>query len=257
MAGNEMSAVNDIAERLAEVRERIARACARAHREAPSSDVSACTEIGRERLTAASEGKPPVRLVLASKTQPPEAIAAAYAAGARDFGENYVQEAIAKRAALSHLTDARWHLIGHLQSNKARAAVDHFDLIHTLDSPRLANALARIRPTPAVPVLIEVNLGGEASKSGVPPDAVAPLLDSVRTTVDVRGLMTIPPPASDPRDSRRWFARLRELRDRLAIATGLALQELSMGMTEDFEYAIEEGATIVRVGRAVFGERLR
>ena len=108
-----------------------------------------------------------------------------------------------------------------------------------------------------MPVLIEVNLGGEASKSGVRPDAVAPLLDAVRAIVEVRGLMTVPPPAAEPSDSRRWFAQLRELRDRLATASGLALQELSMGMTEDFEAAIEEGATIVRVGRAVFGERLR
>jgi uncharacterized pyridoxal phosphate-containing UPF0001 family protein len=106
-------------------------------------------------------------------------------------------------------------------------------------------------------VLIEVNLGGEASKSGVRPDAVAPLLETVRNYVDVRGLMTIPPPVSNLSDAHRWFAQLRELRDRLAGAAGLALQELSMGMTEDYEAAIEEGATIVRVGRAVFGERLR
>jgi pyridoxal phosphate enzyme (YggS family) len=225
---------NDIAERLATVRERIAQACARAHREVAS-----------------------VRLVLASKTQPPDAIAAAYAAGARDFGENYVQEAIAKRATLAHLPDARWHLIGRLQSNKVRAAVENFDLIHTLDSARLANALARIRPVPPMPVLIEVNLGGEASKSGVRPDGVASLLETVRNHVDVRGLMTIPPPTANRSDVHRWFAQLRELRDRLATATGLALQELSMGMTEDYEAAIEEGATIVRVGRAVFGERLR
>jgi pyridoxal phosphate enzyme (YggS family) len=231
------TATNEIAERLATVRERIANACARAHREVAS-----------------------VRLVLASKTQPPDAIAAAYAAGARDFGENYVQEAIAKRAALGHLTEARWHLIGHLQSNKARTAAENFDLIHTLDTARLANALARVRPSPPIPVLIEVNLGGEASKSGVPPDAVAPLLHSVRDLhdgIDVRGLMTVPPPADNLDAAHRWFAQLRELRDRLATATGLALTELSMGMTEDYEAAIEEGATIVRVGRAVFGERLR
>lgn len=227
-------ATNDIAARLATVRERIANACARAHRETAS-----------------------VRLVLASKTQPPEAVAAAYAAGARDFGENYVQEALAKRAALGPLDGVRWHLIGHLQSNKARIAVENFDLIHTLDSARLANALARIRPAPPMPVLIEVNLGGEATKSGVRPDAVAPLLESVRNAVDVRGLMTIPPPAVNLSDAHRWFAQLRELRDRLATAAGLALKELSMGMTEDYEAAIEEGATIVRVGRAVFGERLR
>jgi PLP dependent protein len=229
-----MISIDDIAARLATVRQRIAQACARAHREVAS-----------------------VRLVLASKTQPPDAIAAAYAAGARDFGENYVQEATAKRAALAHLPDARWHLIGRLQSNKARAAVENFDLIHTLDSARLANALARVRPSPPIPVLIEVNLGSEASKSGVRPDGVAPLLETVRNHVDVRGLMTIPPPAANLSDAHRWFAQLRQLRDRLATATGLALQELSMGMTEDYEAAIQEGATIVRVGRAVFGERLR
>jgi PLP dependent protein len=229
-----MISIDDIPARLAMVRERIAQACARAHREVAS-----------------------VRLVLASKTQPPEAISAAYAAEARDFGENYVQEAIAKRAVLAHLPDVRWHLIGHLQSNKVRAAVENFDLIHTLDSARLANALARIRPVPPMPVLIEVNLGGEASKSGVRPDGVASLLETVRNYVDVRGLMTIPPPTANLSDTHRWFAALRELRDRLATATGLALQELSMGMTEDYEAAIEEGATIVRVGRAVFGERLR
>ena len=234
MTRSEMIATNDIASRLATVREHIAQACARAHRAVAS-----------------------VRLVLASKTQPPAAVAAAYAAGARDFGENYVQEALAKRAALGPLTDACWHLIGHLQSNKARATVEHFDLIHTLDNGRLAQALARLRPSPPMPVLIEVNLGGEASKSGVPPDAVAPLLDAVRDSVDVRGLMTIPPPAANLSEAHRWFARLRELRDRLAPATGLALDTLSMGMTEDYEAAIEEGATIVRVGRAVFGERGR
>jgi pyridoxal phosphate enzyme (YggS family) len=224
--------INEIAARLGEVRERIVRACDRAHRAASS-----------------------VCLVLASKTQPAEAVAAAYAAGACDFGENYVQEAIAKRAALANLRDARWHLIGHLQSNKARVAAEHFTLVHTLDSLRLANALARARPGHPMPVLIEVNLGGEPSKSGVSPDAVAPLLESVRAMVEVRGLMTIPPPAANPATARRWFAQLRELRDRLAAGSGLALSDLSMGMSEDYEAAIEEGATIVRVGRAVFGER--
>jgi PLP dependent protein len=223
----------DIAERLGVVRERIALACARAHREVAS-----------------------VRLILASKTQPPAAIATAYAAGAREFGENYVQEAIAKRSALTDLHGARWHMIGHLQTNKARDAVAHFDLIHTLDDLRLANAIARAHPAPPVPVLIEVNLGAEPSKHGVSPDSAGALLDSVRGSVDVRGLMTIPPP-EDSDGARRWFARLRELRDRLALASGLALEDLSMGMTGDYEAAIEEGATIVRVGRAVFGERLR
>jgi len=224
--------IADIAARLNAVRERIARACERAHRKAAA-----------------------VRLVLASKTQTPQTIAAAYAAGARDFGENYVKEAIVKRAALGHLSGVRWHMIGHLQSNKARVAVEHFDLVHTLDGVRLASALARAHPAPPMPVLIEVKLGDEASKSGASPNMAAALIESVRAMVEVRGLMTIPPPAENPATARRWFAGLRELRDRLAAESGLALGELSMGMSEDYEVAIEEGATIVRVGRAVFGER--
>jgi len=222
-----------IGARLAEVRGRIAAATRRARR--PLDEV---------------------RLVLASKTQPAEAIAAAYRAGARDFGENYVQEALAKRAALLESSGIRWHLIGHLQSNKVRAACETFELIQTLDSVRLAAALYRTRPALLAAVLIEVNLGGEASKSGVAPEAVEVLIEEVRGKVQLRGLMTIPPPG-DPASARRNFARLRELRERLAAATGLALSELSMGMTDDFEIAIEEGATIVRVGRAIFSERAR
>ena len=224
----------DIVARIDAVRERIAQACARVHRAASS-----------------------VRLVLASKTQPPDAIVAAYAAGARDFGENYVQEAIVKRAALVHLAGVRWHLIGHLQSNKARIAAESFDLVHTLDSVRIANALARAHPAPPMPVLIEVKVGEEASKSGVSPSAAAGLIESVRASVEVRGLMTIPPAVENPATARQWFSELRQLRERLAAESGLALSELSMGMSEDYEIAIEEGATIVRVGRAVFGERAR
>ena len=234
-----------IAERLARVRERIAIAAAHARRDPMS-----------------------VRLVLASKTQSPEAVRAAYLCGARDFGENYVQEAAGKRAALADLPDIRWHLIGHLQTNKAAAAARCFEVIQTLDSERLAAALARARPSPPMPVLIEVNLGGESSKSGVAPERVEALIEAVRNHTDVRGLMAIPPApvatapgataaGADSRTAGRYFATLRELRDRLAMATGLALSELSMGMTTDFEIAIAEGATIVRVGRAVFGERGR
>ena len=196
-----------------------------------------------------------IRLVLASKTQSSEAIRAAYQAGARDFGENYVQEAIAKRADLADLTDIRWHLIGHLQTNKARTAASAFSLIHSVDSVRLAEALARAQPSPRVHALIEVNLGGEASKTGVAPDSVAAILDAARGKVEVDGLMTIPPPASSAEAARPYFAHLRELRDRLATQSSYALSELSMGMTDDFEVAIEEGATLVRIGRAVFGER--
>ena len=223
-----MAGAGEIAALLGEVRERVAQAARRSLR-TPDS----------------------VRLVLASKTQPPEAIRAAYDAGAREFGENYVQEALGKRVRLTDLASIRWHLIGHLQTNKARAAVENFDLIHSLDSQRLAGALARARSTPPVAVLIEVNLGGEETKTGVGPDEVEQLLETARGKLDVRGLMVIPP----PRDSRGYFVRLRELRDRLAASTGIGLSELSMGMTDDFEVAIEEGATIVRVGRAIFGER--
>jgi pyridoxal phosphate enzyme (YggS family) len=197
-----------------------------------------------------------IRLVLASKTQPSDAIRAAHEAGARDFGENYVQEGIAKRAELADLTEIRWHLIGHLQTNKAKTAACAFGLIHSVDSSRLAEALGRAQPSPRVHALIEVNLGGEASKSGVAPAGVAAILDAARDKIEIDGLMTIPPPASSAEAARPYFARLRELRDSLAIQSGLALSELSMGMTDDFEVAIEEGATIVRIGRAVFGERI-
>jgi len=226
---------DEIAARLTAVRERIARAANRVKRD-PAA----------------------VRLVLASKTQPPEAIRAAYAAGAREFGENYVQEAASKQDALADLQDLedlRWHLIGHLQTNKARDAANRFALIHSLDSARLGLALGRARPAPPVRVLIEVNAAGEASKSGVAAADVERLIEETRATVEILGLMTIPPPASDPERSRSHFVALRATRDRLAAATGLALSELSMGMTDDFEVAIEEGATIVRVGRAIFGER--
>jgi pyridoxal phosphate enzyme (YggS family) len=197
-----------------------------------------------------------IRLVLASKMQSSEAIRAAYEAGARDFGENYVQEAIAKRAELAGLTDIRWHLIGHLQTNKAKTAASAFALIHSVDSSRLAEALSRAQPSPRVHALIEVNLGGEASKTGVAPEEVAAILDAAHEKIEIDGLMTIPPPARSAEAARPYFARLRGLRDVLATQSGYALSELSMGMTDDFEVAIEEGATMVRIGRAAFGERI-
>ena len=198
-----------------------------------------------------------IRLVLASKAQPSEAIRAAANAGARDFGENYVQEAIAKRAELADLTEIRWHLIGHLQTNKVKTAASAFVLVHSVDSVRLAEALARAQTSPRVHALIEVNLGGEASKTGVAASGVTAILDAARGMIEIDGLMTIPPPGATAEATRPYFAQLRELRDRLAMRSGLALSELSMGMTDDFEVAIEEGATIVRIGRAVFGERIR
>jgi pyridoxal phosphate enzyme (YggS family) len=227
-----MLRAEDIARRLREVRERIVQACQRSAR---SPDA--------------------IRLVLASKTQPPDALRAAYEAGARDFGENYVQEAVSKRAELTDLRDATWHLIGHLQSNKTNLAMRTFDIIQTLDSARLADAIARARPSPPMRVLIEVNLGGEESKSGVVPTGMESLIAAARDKIEIAGLMMIPPPAETSESARGYFAELRMLRDRLAATTGLALSELSMGMTEDFEVAIEEGATMARIGRAVFGER--
>jgi pyridoxal phosphate enzyme (YggS family) len=223
---------SEIARRLEDLLERISTAARRTGRDASS-----------------------IRLVLASKTQDAAAIRAAYNAGAREFGENYVQEALSKQAELANLGDIRWHLIGHLQTNKAKAAAPAFAMIHSIDSARLADALARARPSPRVRGLIEVNLGGESSKGGVAPDKVGALLEEVRDKIEVAGLMTIPPPASTPELARPYFARLRQLCERLAKQSGLRLSELSMGMTDDFEVAIEEGATIVRVGRAVFGER--
>jgi pyridoxal phosphate enzyme (YggS family) len=222
----------EIAKRLREVRARIANAARRS-----------------SRLPDA------IRLILASKTQPLEAIRAAYDAGARDFGENYVQEAVSKRAHLKDLVDAKWHLIGHLQTNKIKLAANTFDTIQTLDSVRLADALAGIRVSLPLRVLIEVNLAAEASKSGVAPGQAQSLIESARDKFELAGLMTIAPQSESVADARGYFAELRELRDRLAASTGLALSELSMGMTGDFEVAIEEGATMVRIGRAVFGER--
>jgi hypothetical protein len=227
-----MLAPEEIANRLREVRNRVSNAAMRSSRAADS-----------------------IRLVLACKTQPLEAIRAAYDAGARDFGENYVQEAVSKREHLRDLKDATWHLIGHLQTNKIKLAANTFGIIQTIDSIRLADALARLRVSPPIRVLIEVNLGAEASKSGIGIEDAGELVENARGKLEIAGLMTIAPHSESVGDARRYFANLRELRDRLAESTGLALSELSMGMTEDFEVAIEEGATMVRIGRAVFGER--
>src|SRR5262249_23378368 len=141
------------------------------------------------------------------------------------------------------------------QRNKARPAASMFELIHSLDSMRLAQALHKVHPIPPIRVLLEINLGAQTGKRGIPPNNAERLLAEVREQVEVAGLMAIPPPAPRAEQSRPYFSRLREMRDTLAARSGLCLGELSMGMTDDFEVAIEEGATIVRVGRAVFGER--
>ena len=217
--------------------------------------VSANVAEVRARIEAAAAraGRDPasVMLIAVSKTFPPAAIAAAVAAGARDIGENRVQEAEGKRAALD-TTGVRpvWHLIGHLQTNKVKTALQVFDILHSVDSLRLAEALSRHATAP-IDVLLEVNVGGEASKFGFAPEETLRAVEQVVRLPNLRprGLMTVAPAVDNPEDVRPVFRRLRELRD----AAGLV--ELSMGMTHDFEVAIEEGATMVRVGRAIFGKR--
>lgn len=217
------------------------------------SDIAANVRAVRERLARAAEraGRDPasVRLIAVSKTKPAAAVRAAIEAGITDIGENYVQEAEAKRAAAGH--GATWHLIGHLQRNKAGRAAALFDCIQTVDRPALGAALSRHAQAlgRTLRVLVEVRLGDEASKHGVEPGALPALLDALRLPgLRVEGLMTIPPPG-DSEAVRPHFRALREL------AAAAGLRELSMGMSDDFETAIEEGATMVRVGRAIFGAR--
>ncbi len=220
----------DIAQRWREVSARVAAAAQRAGRE-PGS----------------------VTLVAVSKTHPVEAVRLAAAAGAREFGENYVQELVDKqRAGL----DVRWHFIGRLQRNKAKYVAGKVALIHAVDSAELAAELDR-RAAALQPVLVAVNLGGEATKSGVTaaeaPALCARILAMGKLRLD--GLMTMPPPVDDPEAVRPAFRALAELRGRLQDQLGHPLPELSMGMSHDFEVAISEGATLVRVGTAIFGER--
>lgn len=198
-----------------------------------------------------------------SKTFPAEAIREAYQAGQRLFGENRVQEFAGKAAALADLADAEWHMIGHLQSNKASKAVEVFSAIDSVDSLRLAEKLnaAAEKSGKRLPVLIEVNVGGEEAKSGVAPDS--PELQQLLVAaarldfLQFRGLMTVPPFTDDPQQARPYFRRLRELRDQIAAGRlpAVSLEVLSMGMSHDFEVAIEEGSTCVRLGTAIFGER--
>lgn len=196
-----------------------------------------------------------VTLIAVTKVFPADAIRAAYEAGLRDFGENYVQEFERKRPSVADLPGARFHLIGHLQSNKARRAVQAFDVIQTVDSARLARRLdeaaAELKPGARLPVMIEVKLSPEETKSGVAPEELGTLVEAVRACphLDLRGLMTMPPFSDNPEDSRPYFRRLREL------GQTFGLPELSMGMSQDFEVAIEEGATHVRIGTALFGPR--
>lgn len=233
-----MADVSSLARRLAAIREQIDGAATRAGRLADE-----------------------VQLIAVSKTQPIEIVRTAIAAGARDLGENRVQEAEAKITALGS-NASRWHLIGPLQANKARRAVKLFDVVHTVDSIALAQRLDRLcqeEDRAALPVLIQLSLANEATKSGAPEAELAPLVRTVNQSEHLRliGLMTVPPYDDDPERTRPYFRRLRELRDVLASNGEFAgaAGELSMGMSHDFPVAIEEGATMVRVGTAIFGER--
>jgi PLP dependent protein len=218
-------------------------------------DVAGNLERVRDRLARAAEraGRQPrdILLIAVSKTVDVERIRAAVAAGVSALGENRVQEAKGKIAELGR--PAAWHLIGHLQGNKVKDAVELFDVIHSLDRVELAHELERRAGArgQVVETLLQVNVGAEASKGGVAPDAVAEALDTIGKLphVRVRGLMTIPPEVERADDARRWFRQLRELGERHG------LRELSMGMSHDFEVAVEEGATMVRVGTAIFGPR--
>lgn len=216
-----------VTDNLSRVRERIERACDRAGRSVDD-----------------------VALVAVSKVQPASAVREAYVAGQRLFGENYVQELADKAAALGDLEDLRWHFIGHLQRNKVKSVVGVGAVIETVDSVRLAGEIDK-RAHGVVGVLLQVNVAGEAQKSGCDPRELPALMSAVAAMprLSLRGLMTIPPLGEEPEASRPYFARLRSL------AEVHGLSELSMGMSADLEVAIAEGATIVRVGSAIFGAR--
>lgn len=209
---------------------------------------------------ARSAGRSPesVRLIAVSKRHPAAAIRAAYAAGHRTFGENYPQELAAKSVSLSDLAEISFHMVGHVQKNKAKLVAAHADCVHTLGSAGQASALAsrvEARSGEVMPVLIQVNIGREANKSGVSPDDLGALIDAVVVLPQLRltGLMAIPPVASEPEGARRYFDALAEMR--VQHGGEARLPELSMGMSADLEAAVQAGATMVRVGTSIFGER--
>lgn len=206
-----------------------------------------------------------ITLVAVSKTKPLELVKLAYELGITHFGENRVQDALPK-ISLFHHSDVHWHMIGHLQTNKAMKVIGQFDYIHSIDSLHLAEMLNRhiassnLAGGQRQPVLLQVNISGETSKEGIKPDTVISLTRQIATLehIEILGLMTIAPQVDNPEKVRPVFQALRELRDRLQNELPeCSWQHLSMGMTDDYQVAIEEGATIVRIGRAIFGERIK
>lgn len=224
------------------------------------STIAANVQAVRRRISAAlGDQVRDVRLVAVSKQRSPEAIRAALEAGCRDIGESYVQEALPKIAALQG-AGATWHYIGHLQTNKARDVAMHFDWVHGVDRAKAAAALDRARPAnlPALEVCVQVNISGEATKGGADPEGALQLCLEVAAfpRLRLRGLMGMAEPTADAALQRAQFARLRAVYEK-ARAAGLELDTLSMGMSDDFEAAIAEGSTMVRIGTAIFGERQR
>jgi len=198
-----------------------------------------------------------VKLLAVSKKQPVDKILEAAKDGQRDFGENFVQEGLEK-IAMTASEDLVWHFIGHLQTNKTRAVAEHFDWVHTIDRQKTAARLSRQRPAekPPLNVCLQVNLDDEAAKSGISPDALPELARAVQDlpNLKLRGLMCLPATRNTPEEQREPFARLRELAESLA-ANGIEIDTLSMGMSGDYDAAIAEGATLVRIGTAIFGPR--
>lgn len=213
---------------------------------------AACVHCGRKRED--------VLLVAVSKFHPAEDIAIVASAGQKDFGENYVQEALAKQEALAQIPDLRWHMIGHVQSRKAAQVADRFALLHTVDKTKLADGLQKRLEAldKKARVLLEVNIGDEPQKSGVAIGDLSRLASHVAEhcpRLRLAGLMCLPPVFDDGEASRPYFAKLRQLRDNLSAELGMPLPELSMGMSGDFPEAVAEGATIVRIGTDIFGPR--
>jgi hypothetical protein len=231
--------------------------------------IAANVSLIQERIAAAARrsGRDPggIALMAVSKTQSPERIREAYAAGLKVFGENRIQEFADKVGAIQDLHAAEWHMIGHLQTNKAAKAVELFRAVDSVDSLKLAEKLDAVARTLSrkLDVLIEINIGGETAKSGLPPNSPALedlLMAAPRLEALVfRGLMTVPPFTDDPEGARPYFSKLRQLHDTVAARKlpSVRMDQLSMGMSHDFEVAIEEGSTCVRIGTAIFGERTR
>ncbi len=224
------------------------------------SPIAANLQAIRRRISEALQGDSrDISIVAVAKGQDGEAIRAAFAAGCRDFGESYAQEALPKMAKLRDL-GATWHFIGHLQGNKARDVAQGFDWVHGVDRARVAAALARARPPglPDLDVCIQVNISGEATKGGVTPRDALALAHEIAATprLRLRGLMGMASPTADAASQRAQFALLARTRKEI-VASGIAMDTLSMGMSQDFEAALAEGATMVRIGTAIFGERTK